>query len=450
MEERNEPLYKAILKLLEKDEHYRVTQVLSTVHPADAAEIIEALPDEEQREVFELWDADHSADALLEMSEAEQVEIAESLSLTVITEILNEMPVDDAADLLGDLPVDRARQIISLMNPEAKADVESLLKHHEETAGGLMTPEYIAFDLDTTADEAINTLRKLKPPATETYYIFVTGDEKKLTGVVSLRDLIIAAPNTVIKDLMNKNVVHVKTTADQEEAARLIRKYDLLALPVVDEESRLVGMITVDDIIDVIQEEATEDMYRMIGLSAEEKVSNPIKVSLKRRLPWLYVNLITAVISASVVSFFEPTIAKFAVLAVFMPIVANQGGVGGTQVATILVRGLALGELDKNMARRAIFKELSMGVLNGVAIGLAIAVLAFFWKGIPALGLIVGAAMLLNLIAASFAGMTVPLTLRKLGVDPAIASSIFVTMVTDAFAFLFVLGLATLFIAWLI
>lgn len=446
MEKRNEHLFKAINKLLEKGERWRVTQVLNSVHPADAAEILEALPDEEKRELFEVWDADHSADALLEMDEEEQVEIAEHLRLAVISEILSEMPADDAVDLLGDLSTDRAARILEKIEPEKRLHLEKLLKHREDTAGGLMTPKIISLNKSMNTQEAIDYLRKQGPSAKEIYYIFVVDENNRLAGVLSLRDLIIAQPNAFVKNIMDENVIYAPANVDQEEVARIMRKYDLLALPVVSDDMKLLGMVTVDDVMDVMQNEATEDMYRMVGLSAEEKVSNPIRVSLKRRLPWLYVNLMTAMLSASVVAFFQSTVARLAILAVFMPIVANQGGVGGSQVATILVRGLALGELDKAMARRAIIKELSLGALNGIAIGSVIALLAFIWKGSPMLGIIVGMAMMLNLIAAGLAGMAVPLTLRKLGIDPAIASSIFVTTVTDACAFFFVLALATLFI----
>lgn len=450
MEARNQPLFKAITKLIEKGERWRVTQVLNSVHPADAAEIIEALPDEEKKELFEVWDADHSADALLEMDEEEQVEIAESLRIAVIAEILNEMPADDAADLIGDLPHDRAVMIMTRMNPEIRGEVQRLLRHREDTAGGLMTPEFIALNKEMTSDQAIDWLRRVKPSAGETYYIFVVDEEDRLAGVISLRDLIVAPSNTRIKNIMNKDVIFAGTTTDQEEVARIIRKYDLLALPVVDLENKLVGMVTVDDIIDVIHDEATEDMFRMIGLSAEERVSNPVGVSLRRRMPWLFVNLLTASISASFVALFEPTLAILPILAVFMPIVANQGGVSGSQVATILVRGLALGEFGREESRWIIVKELSLGLLNGLTIGILLSVLTFLWFGNVLLGAIVGIAMMLNLIVAGFAGMAVPLTLRRIGVDPAIASSIFVTMITDAGSFIFVLGIATIFIARLV
>lgn len=450
MEERNEPLLKAINKLLEKNEHWRVTKVLNNVHPADAAEILEVLPDEEQKKLFEIWDADHSADALLEMSEEEQVDIAETLRLAVISEILSEMPADDAVDLLGDLPIERANKILQKMKPEVSEEVKRLLLHREDTAGGLMTPEFVGIQKEMTSQEAIEYLRELGPPDREIYYIFVIDENKRLCGVLSLRALITAEPNSQIKNIMDEKVIYSPANLDQEEVARIMRKYDLLALPVVADNMEMLGIVTVDDVMDVIQNEATEDMYKMIGLSAEEKVSNPIRISLKRRLPWLYVNLATAILSASVVAFFESTISKLAIIAAFMPVVANQGGVGGSQVATILVRGLALGELDRKMAKRALIKEVSLGLLNGIAIGLVFAIITYLWRGNSWLGLIAGLAMFFNLIAAGFVGMAVPLTLRKIGVDPAIASSIFVTMVTDACAFLFVLGLATMFISWLV
>lgn len=450
MEARNEPLYKAILKLLSKGEHWRVTQVLNNVHPADAAEIIEALPDEEKRHLFEVWDADRSADALLEMDDEEQVEIAETLRLAVIAGILNEMPVDDAVDLIGDLPHERAVRIMERMNPEQRVEVKRLLEHREDTAGGLMTSEFVSLNKEMTAEQAIDWLRRVRPAADETYYIFVVDNEEKLAGVISLRDLIIAEPAARIKNIMNKNVIYVGTTTDQEEAARIIRKYDLLALPVVDLEDKLVGMVTVDDIIDVIQHEATEDMYRMVGLASDERVITPLFISLKRRLPWLYINLVTALVAASVVSLFESTIAKLATLAVMMPIVAGMGGNAGSQTLTIIVRSIALGEISKDTARKALIKEATLGLLNGMAIGIVIAVITYVWQGNMVLGLVIGLAMIFNLVAAASAGFLVPLGLRFFGVDPAVASAIFVTTVTDICGFFFFLGLATIFLSFLI
>jgi magnesium transporter len=450
MEERNLHLLKAINKLLEKGERWRVTQVLNSVHPADAAEILEALPDEEQRALFEVWDADHSADALLEMDEKEQVEIAEHLGLAVISEILSEMPADDAADLLGDLSKARAGEILEKIELDKRQHIERLLKHREDTAGGLMTPKFVSLNKNMSTQQAIDFFREQGPSAQEIYYIFVVDEINRLVGVLSLRDLIIAEPNTIIKNIMDEKVIYAPANVDQEEVARIMRKYDLLALPVVGDDMKLLGMITVDDIMDVMQNEATEDMYRMVGLSSDERVSTPLFVSLRRRLPWLYFNLGTAILAAWVVGLFESTIAKVVTLAVFLPVVAGQGGNAGTQTLTIIVRSLALGEIDSKTGRRALIKEASLGLLNGIAIGVVIALVAYLWKGIPALGLVIGLAMILNMIAAGISGVVVPLGLKLFKVDPAVASAIFVTTVTDVCGFFFFLGLATLFISWLV
>jgi magnesium transporter len=274
----------------------------------------------------------------------------------------------------------------------------------------------------------------------------------KLIGIVGLRELVVAKPTATIDSIMNGEVVSVPATLDQEAVARVIQRHELPALPVVDPAGRLVGVISHDDVVDVIEEEATEDIYRLanVGTDGDLQVWSPIQQSVGRRLPWLYINLLTAFLAAWVISLFEATIARVAVLAAFQSIVAGEGGNAGTQTLAIIVRGIALGEIEFRHAWRALAREAAIGLLNGVAIGVVVAIGAWLWRGTPMLGIVIGLAMMGNLVAAGIAGAVVPLTLRALKLDPALASAVVVTTVTDCVGFGLFLGLATIFIQYLV
>jgi magnesium transporter len=300
-----------------------------------------------------------------------------------------------------------------------------------------------------TVSEAIAFLRLSKPLAEEAYYLFVLDAQNRLQGIVNLRQLVVSSPDTRIEDAMTREVVSVRPDTDQEEAARLLQRYRLRALPVVDESGALSGIITSDDIIDVIAEEATEDIYQIVGLPADESVYAPLSESVRRRLPWLLINLITAFAGVGVVAIFQGTIEKAAALAVFMPVVAGQGGNAGIQTITIIVRGIAVGEIDLRDARRLLGREIAIGVVKGFAIGLTVGLVAWVWQGGWAWGVVVGVALIGNMAVAGAMGAVIPLGLRSLRLDPAVASGIFLTMITDAMGFLFLLGLATLLIGQL-
>jgi magnesium transporter len=333
---------------------------------------------------------------------------------------------------------------------EEPEEVRPLLIHADESAGGLMTSAKITLHKDMTVEQAIAHLRVLAPDREDIYYLFVVDRDVRLVGVVPLRQMIIAPPSTRIEQIMDPDVIHVQADADQEEAARLMARYDLLALPVVDSTGHLLGLITHDDLVDVLEAEATEDIYRLGGVPEEHPPDVPIPAALKTRLPWLVLNLGTALASATILSLFESTIARVAVLAAFFPIVAGVSGSAGTQTLTVTVRGLALGELNPRDGWRAIGREWLIGLANGVAVGGLIAVIALLWKGTPMLGVVVGVATLLNMIGAGIAGALIPLLLQVLRVDPALASPILVTTITDASGYFIYLGLATLLLTRLI
>jgi magnesium transporter len=281
------------------------------------------------------------------------------------------------------------------------------------------------------------------------FYLYVVDDRHHLVGVTSLRRLLLVAPATPLKRIMTSDLISARVDTDQEEVARQVASYNLLAIPVVDEENKLVGVITVDDVIDVIKDEATEDIYRLAGVSGDERVFTPAGESLRKRLPWLGVNLVTAFLAASVVGLFEGTIQQVTALAVFMPIVAGMGGNAATQTLTVIVRGIALGELSWVNSRKALLKEAVVGIGNGVVLGVVAALVAWITRGSPVLGILLCAAMIINMFVAATAGTLVPLGLRAANIDPALASSVFITTMTDVFGFASFLGLATIFLRYL-
>jgi magnesium transporter len=336
------------------------------------------------------------------------------------------------------------------MPKEESAPVRKLLSYPPDTAGGLMQTELVAVPPEATLSEAVEKVRELVPRAGEIISVYVVNPEGKLQGVVPMRSLILEPSSRRVGDVMLPDVISVQVDMDQEEVAALFRKYDFLVLPVVDKENKLLGRILVDDIVDVIEEEASEDIYRLAGVDKEEHVDDSPARSIRLRLPWLTFNLLTAILAASVVSFFQGTIQKLVILAVFMPIVAGMGGNAGTQSLAVITRAIALGEVTLANAWKVLLKQVVAGIANGVILGVLMAGLAYFYEGSPMLGLVLGMAMVCNMFVAALAGTAIPIILKWLKVDPALASGVIVTTFTDVAGFFSFLGLATLFIHYLI
>ena len=443
-----EEVLEKIRVALSEGEWDDVTSLLESLRRSDQAEVFSDLPLEQQQEILPHLSPENSADILEELEDEDVVEIANRMETERLVQIIDEMEPDEAADLLGDIPPEQAEEVLRQI--DGAEEVRSLLEHPDETAGGVMTAMTVHITQDMTVDEAIWHLRHLSPESEDIYYLFVQDEKDRLVGVVSLRQLVVAKPGTLIRHIMDTEPLFVHVNADQEEAARLMQRYDLLALPVVDTNRILVGMITYDDLLDVLEDEATEDIYRLGGVPRELPVDVRFSAAMKTRLPWLVLNLVTALISATVLSVFEDTIAQVAVLAAFFPIVAGVSGSAATQTLTVTVRGLALGDITSKEGLKALVRELLLGLVNGVSIGVIVAVIALVWKGTPLLGVVVGVATLLDLVCAGVAGVMVPLLMQKLKFDPALASPILVTTTTDTLGYLFYLGLATLLITSLV
>jgi len=420
----------------------RAAKLLESLRPPDQADLFEELSPETQDQLLPRLNPEDSADILEELVDEDAAEVAARLNPEELARILSKMESDEAADLLGDIAPDQAAE--ALLTTDDAEEIRPLLKHEDSTAGGLMTSIDVLLHRDITAAEAIAHLRTVSPDSETLYYLYVVDNDMRLVGGVSLRQLVLALPDTRISDLMDPEVIHTDAATDKEDVARMMTRYDLISMPVVDDTGHLLGVITHDDLVDVLEAEATEDIYRLGGLPQDQVAGATVPSALRNRLPWLVLNLGTAMASALVLSLFQNTIAQAAVLAAFFPIVAGVSGSAGTQTLTVIVRGLALGEILPSKGLRELLRELLIGVANGIVIGLLVTVIALVWKKAPVLGVIVGAATLLNMICAGIAGVLVPLGINRLKIDPALASPVLVTTVTDSLGYLIYLGLATL------
>jgi len=440
-------LAERVEEALRGDDVGRAAETIASVHPADRADLYERLDPELREAFFSVLSSEEMADLMEYLDEEVRQAVTARMPRVTLARVLDQTSNDVAVDVLRTLPpADTARVLSSMATAH---EITPLLEHADESAGGLMTRGYVALHPDMTVQDAITFMRLRKPLADEAYYLYVLDASNRLQGVVNLRELLVSEPGTPIVNVMTKDAITVPPETDQEEVARLIQHYRLRALPVVDEERVLRGIITADDAMEVASEEATEDMYRMVGLLSDDSVYAPVLVSARRRIPWLAINFLTAFAAAAMVAAFEDTIARAAALAVFMPVVAGQGGNSGIQSITIVVRGLALGEIQPEDARWVLAKEGAIGLVKGLMFGLLIGAGAWAWQGEPAWGLVVGVALLLNMLMAGLLGAVIPLTLRALKLDPAIASGIFLTAFTDVLGFLFLLGLGTLLISQL-
>ncbi|MGE0462405.1 MAG: magnesium transporter [Vicinamibacterales bacterium] len=448
---RSDVVVDSVKRLLRIGATANLLNLLQKQHPADLAQIFGTLLDTERSAVFALLverQPKLAMEAISEMGPEPGAQLLTGRSADDIAKLLHELPSDDAAALIDYLPDELSREVLELMRRKESGQVESLLEYGEQTAGRIMNPSVFALNEDLTVGEAITALQGARD-VEMVFYLYVVDARNHLVGVTSLRRLLLVSPETPLKRIMTPDVISVRVDTDQEEVARQVASYNLLAVPVVDEENKLAGVVTVDDVIDVIKDEATEDLLRLAGVSGDERIATPPKEALQKRLPWLGINLVTAFVAASVVALFEGTIQQVTALAIFMPIVAGMGGNAATQTLTVIVRGLALGELSWVNARKALAKESLIGLGNGLALGAVAAGVAWVTKADPILGLLLGAAMVCNMFVAATAGTLVPLGLKALKVDPALASAVFITTFTDVVGFASFLGLATVFLKYL-
>ena len=416
-------------------------------HPADIAKHLENLSLSEQVCLLSNLPVEEAADALAELEEYARVEILENLDHDKAASILSEMHFDDAADILEELDEDHSDVLLSKLESEDAHEIRTLMAFDPDTAGGIMNTEIVILEQHLTADEAIGQLRREIQDKEIPYYAYIVNKDDILVGVLSLRDLLVCPPKyTLLEASKEQDLVKITFDRGREEVARLIAHYNLMALPVVDYEGRLMGVISHDDVIDIIHDLASEDMLGMVGAGQDESVDTPWLESVKMRLPWLVINMVNSALSASVVYLFDGTIAQMAILAVFMPMVANQAGNTGQQALAIIIRQLATEKFERKKAWLAVLREGKIGALNGLILGSMVWIGVYFFTGNTALTTVMVIALMLDMVLGAFAGASIPLLLKEMGRDPAQASSIFLTAITDGAGFFLFLGLATLFL----
>lgn len=423
-----------------------LNKLVEEMRPADVADLIEHLGADERIIIFRLLEPEDAGDVLVEIEPPIQERILKDLDNNAISDIVAEMDSDDAADLVGDLPADRAKEVIESVDDDVSEELEKLLPFREDTAGGIMALEFLAVKAHVTVGDAIKTIREKGREIENLYYIWVTDDFQRLVGVISLKDLVLEPDDRKIKEIMNPDVISVGVNTDQEAVANIVRRYDLVNIPVVDDQFRLVGRITHDDIMDVIEEEIDEDMSLMAGVIAQEITEySTLKIS-KARLPWLIAALFGGVFAAVVINQFEASLEAMISLSFFFPVVMAMGGNTGTQAATVVVRGLATGDIGLVKIGKRLWMELRVALLNGIICGGILGLIVGFWVGDYRMGLLVNAALFLIIALSGVIGAAVPLALKRLNVDPALAAGPFVTTSNDILSLLIYLGLVSRFL----
>jgi len=442
--ESNKILVESIKRLLRRDATSHLLKIVKKTHAADLAVVLDSLSIHNQRRLFNLIDdVSLKGEILSNLDEDIFLGLVDGMNLDDIVEILDLMPRDDVADLLGSMPVETSDAILEKMKKEGSKEVEGLLHYEDDTAGGIMVPEFIALQEDTTAGEAIQSLQKEHLDVEMPFYLYVVDASGNLIGVSSLRQLVVVPPNTPLKKFMTTDVFAVKTNMDQEEVAKIVARYDILAVPVVDDTNKLVGIITVDDVIDIIREEATEDILKMVGVGEEFVETTPIFKNIKMRMPWLLASCIGGIIASFIIGYFQSSLSKLAYLAAFIPVIMGMGGNIGVQSATITVRGLATGRLSIRDIWSVVSKQLLVGLMLGLFYGFVVGVVAQLKYSRGLFALSVGLGVLSSMTLAALAGSLVPMTLAKINIDPAIASGPFVTTAIDIISVSFYFIIAT-------
>ena len=434
--------------LLDASDIKGASEFLSELHPSDIAWLLTNLEEDERADLFKLLPPEISSEVILELDESIRERLLSIISSEELVELVEEMDTDDATDIIAELPDAEAKTVLDGIEEEDSREVKKLLHYPEDTAGGKMQTELVAVPEDSTIEETIEHVRAMSEKVDHISNVFIIDTMKRLVGMVPLKQLILAKPYTQVRNIMDEKFNKVTADVDQEEVARIFQRYDLLSLAVVDKDERLLGRITIDDVVDIIEDEIFEDFYKVAGVHADERaLDHPVR-SVRMRIPWLVVNLGTAFLAASVVRYFSDTIQAMVILAVCMPVVAGMGGNAATQTIAVVVRGLSLGELDLRHARRILLKETIVGLVNGALLGLAAAVIAYLLGINYTIGILLFLAMTTNLIIAGLAGSVIPLFLKWCRADPALSASVFVTACTDIGGFFSFLGLAALFMRY--
>jgi magnesium transporter len=439
-----------VIKALKENKRREFEAIVDELQPYDIAQIYEDLPEKHRTRFLFFLNIDALADLIQELSSEEQIDVLNRLGIEKSGKVLDMMDNDDLASLLEDLSPEKIASLLSGMKKEESQIVQDIMNYPPETAGRLMTNRFVWIRDYYTVREAVDKLKTFAELAETINYLYVIDQNRKLVGVVSYRDLLIADLTEKIRDIMYERVIYVLEDMDQEEVARLIERYDFLAIPVVNEDHILMGIITVDDIIDVVIREANEDIEKLSASGKSIDFDTKSFVAAYRRLPWLVLLLFIGLISGSIISSYEETLEKVVALAFFMPMISGMTGNTGTQSLAVVVRGLVSNDIDRRVITKLILRELSVGTIIGVTCGILISVIALVWQGNFVLGLVVGSSLLLTLIIGTLAGTVIPLILYRLNIDPAIASGPLITTLNDIFSLVTYFGIATMFIHYLL
>ena len=432
---------------LERDQIASIQQTLTSLHPSEIARLLESLTPGKRRIIWQLVGQDDEGDVLKELVEDVRHNLIGEMDATELIAATQDMELDDLADLLVDLPETVTEQVITTLDQQDQIRLESVMSYDEDTAGGLTNPGIISVRRGITIEVLIRYLKRLNKLPEHTNYIYIVNRNDEYLGAVKLVDLFLEDKNNPIETIMDEAVKATLADEDVKQVAMDFQNLDLISMPVIDEKNRLLGQITVDDVVDVIQDQVNSEIFNMAGLDDEDDIFAPVILSTKRRAVWLGVNLITAFVVAGAIGLFQEILQQIVILAVLMPIVASMGGVAGNQTLILVIRGIAMGKIQRSNARKLLIKESSVALLNGFTWSIVVSVLAVvLFQTTWEIGLIVGAAMLLNIFASAIAGVSIPFLLKKMGIDPALAGGVLMITLTDVLGFVTFLGLATLFL----
>jgi len=438
-----EPVIEDIRSLLENDQLDYIRVILADMHPADIADLLEHLDSEERKKVFALLPTETASEVLAELEDVLKEDLLETMDSQEIAEIVEEMDSDDAADVISELAPEKAAEVLEQVEEESSEEIQELLHYEEDTAGGIMAKEYVAVNANQTVQEAIEEVRRQAEEVEDLYMIYVVDDFGTLVGTVTLKDLILARPETPIRDIMNEDVIAIESDMDQEEVARIFQKYDLVSAPVVNKRHKLIGRITIDDILDVINEETDEDLARIAGTHEEEILEESVLKISRARLPWLVLSFVGEICSAFILNFFSATIDQIVASAFFIPIVMAMGGSTGQQSSIIVVRGLATGEISLQDVKRRLWREIRASLINAVVLALLIFSVVSLWQHDVRFAAILAGTLIIVILNASIFGAIIPFMFKRFNIDPALATGPFVATFNDVIGLLIYFSLLT-------
>lgn len=444
-----EQIFSELIQLIHSQQKDKLQEKLDELHPYDIATFFNQMPEEYDRPFMAMISVNMAAELVQELEVEEQVRALQAMTVEKSKQVLNRMENDDLADLLGEIPEQQKQNILQSMHKEESQNVQKLLSFDPNTAGGIMTNRFVWLKKNYTVREAIEKIKSFAEYAENIYYLYAIDEQKRLVGVLTYRDLILSEPTDLIEQIMSKRVISVPADMDQEEVATIIERYDFIAVPVVDHQQKLLGIITVDDVIDVMIEEAEEDYAKLAASGKSIDFTTGAFLSTIRRLPWLILLLLLGLLSGTVLSIFEHTLQQVVALAFFMPMIAGMTGNTGTQSLAIVIRGLSSQELTRQTVIRLLFRELSVGLLIGLISGLLIAIIAGIWQNNFYLSLVIGLSLFFTLVIGTLAGTVIPMILYRLKIDPAIASGPLITTINDIFSLTVYFGTATLFLSYI-